>query len=206
MNSMKKIGEGLYYDVYELSSTRVLKVEKPYWRKQLTYLKWGMLRYFFRNLIHPGIFKSSLEDSKRLPVIGGELFGNTIFHDHFTCEQDKVQTIEAYFRTHSDEEKKVIIEKYIQLTYMLWERGFSDVVFNYLRNNGVTEDGRVILCDFNEVTFSKEETIRAVQRKPWLKPWMLRLLFGSFERHVKKRLHAAFTIAHIEKYWNTHGN
>lgn len=202
---MKKIGKGLYYVVYELSDERVLKVERSFFGKQKMLIKWLDYRRFLKNLFHPLNYNKNLLESKRIAARSPRLFGNPNFVKQNNYEQDKIIPLQEYFQKNTIEASREILEKYIKMTFETWSLGFSDVVFNFTYNCGVTKDGRVVLHDFNEVTTNKEDLIRRCNKKMWLNQASFSSLpEGEFKEYIRSRMNESFTKDSVEKYWKNY--
>lgn len=201
----KKIGEGLYYDVYQVSNTRVFKKEKSFWQKQKMWVKWSLPSSFFRNLFQPSRYTDHLNDSLIVAKRARYLLGNPVFRSGYDYEQDIVLSLEDYFKNHSEEENRKRIDEYVALTHATWQLGFSDIVYNFTFNNGVAQDGTLVLHDFNEVTFDKERVLRDIRRKFWLTQSSFSSMpHGAFKDYVRARLDESFTEAMLEKHWKNY--
>jgi hypothetical protein len=178
---MLKIGQGFYYDVYDLGNGRVLKTQTGTMVRLRKLLKWygktwikkiGVIISFPLKL--PGAHRSlalSVATSTKHP----ELFGNPVFKEHFAYEQDKAIVLGDYFAAHSLDENKAMFDQYPKLLHRLWALGVSDTVFNFTINTGISLKTNELICiDFNEFTKSKEKVRECIRKRKWLTQASLR--------------------------------
>ena len=205
---MKLIGKGLQYRVYDIGGGRVRKFETSYTQKFLTLFVW----YFATKDIFriPEDIRDSFQITnnsiswlkQHMDIIPNAILGNVKYLEGNDYEQDKVQPLIEYFNSHSDEENIQIMEAYASLILLCWGRGFSDIVFNYLVNAGVSNTGAVVLIDIGEISHNKDEVKKIVAEKKWLTQ-------SSYSQFTKKSLKPAikeifdkkFTIETLEKNW-----
>ncbi len=203
---MKKIGEGWYYDVFDLEDNRVQKKRKTF--KSIaskfskgyiisTFLSWfSGYNYAVRCAWTTGRMKERIKNSDELK----KLLGNPVFIGDVDYEQDKVDIVISVL-SNSIEENKIIIDKYILNIIDCWKNGFADQIFNFTINNGINEWGEIILIDFNEVTFSKQNVLRDVISKRWKKSWSLTHLDQESKRYYFEQMDLSITKESLDKYW-----
>ena len=160
---MKKIGEGYYYNVYKIDNNQVLKKVKN---------KMQIFAYIF--FCNRGNYKNTLKEYniviKSIPRLRNEyskvfslvpdadMFGNPEFINEIEYKQDLIKDIKNINSLKESEFVKVVLD-YIILLKQLWSLGLSDSVFNFSINCGYNKNNRLILIDFNEVSFIKNEII-----------------------------------------------
>ena len=188
---------GYVYDVYDMGDGRVLKKEKP------------MRLQYAQHAVHgntPGYVRTHKRRGRKLAdgIADPDLIGNPIFPDSKSYTQDKVTILEHYIESHALEENKKIIDAYIESIFDTWKNGFSDIIFNFSHNNGVAPSGRVILIDFNEVTFDKNVVLERFAIKRWLKAasYTKWLQEGDLKRYYAEAMENAMTPANLDRYWH----
>ncbi|MDB5194734.1 MAG: hypothetical protein JWN50_748 [Parcubacteria group bacterium] len=173
---MKKIGRGWQYVVYDLENGRV---RKQRYSPVLQYLKISKdlltetkFFPFFEARSEQRRMRRDEENAvaylKDLKDFDWKLLGNPHFISDGVYEQDKVTDLNEAFKGVTIEEGKKIFNTFLALTYATWEYGFSDKIFNFTINNGLTKNGEVIQLDFGELEFDKEEMRRHIREKCWL--------------------------------------
>ncbi|MES2437260.1 MAG: hypothetical protein V4519_04600 [Patescibacteria group bacterium] len=205
---MKFIGQGWEYKVYDLGNGRVLKREQTY-LSQLYYIGWVCKLYFkafkqIRSTRSAG--KSAYDQFKTIKdKVDLTKFGNPDFTNQqgINYTQDKVFVFEDYFPKHSLEENKKLIDSYIDLLLYMWQFGFSDVVFNLTRNNGVRENGQVIQIDFGgELSYDYEKILNYVKTKRWLEKYSYtHVLKGEIKDYFAQQMELRLTEAQLTKLW-----
>lgn len=205
---MKKIGQGLSYTVYDLDNGRVLKKPTFYFYKFSKLLFWSVWHRFnfslikkLRPIISSG--KESIEilrkysDKIDLKVIGFPEFCSSLEYS-----QDKVLILREYFKLHSIEENKIVIDNYIQNIFQTWKNGFSDIDFNFAMNSGVNDKGFVVLADINGLSFSKEEILKLIKSRTWLSKWSYESLDDlDLKYYFKSEMNRNLTKKNLDKFW-----
>jgi hypothetical protein len=206
---MKFIDAGYQYNVYDLGNGRVLK------KKCSTFRTFHQMFRVYRGhgLSQFLAFKKSLaflkkskdvtfEVKRRLPQLPHNLLGNPVFKKGINYEQDKVEIVEKYLNSHSLEENKLLIDKYIQLIQLLWGYGIHDAIYKIRANYGVNSQNEIILIDFNEVTFSKDEVLESIRNKDWLRSrWYARLEEGELKSYYTASMDTEITEENFNLHW-----
>lgn len=215
---MKKIGEGLQYEVFELSSSRVLKIplsNKIIAQKIKIWMKRDMsvedefklrveekinstLDERFNSFIH---IKQLIEQFPSAQSI----LGNLIFHDDNTIEQDKVVILRMYLNdsTQSISFQKQIIHQFIELIFECWKYGFSDRVFNMTENTGLNSDNQMIQIDTGEIVYEQEKVKELINIKRWKKSWSFTkdLQIDEVKEYYTQKMDENLTIENLNFYW-----
>lgn len=207
--SMKKIGEGYCYNVYDLGDGRVLKKQK------------GILRMvLFIVFANKGNIKNSLKECRTLlsaiPIMrplyeklfsrltSYDLIGNPILLDGINYTQDIVTVQEhSSINTMASAEFEKLLADYVELIKICWSYGFSDVVYNFTKNNGYTHEGKFILIDFNEITFDKERVQGDLASSVWLSRYSYSHLDSEKQFILKEVLGSQLRISVLEEMWNS---
>ncbi len=187
---------GFTYTVYDLGNGRVLKKEKPFLLQYLLHRSHGHTKeYVLRHFAQARLLASVCSDK--------ELLGNPEFTGKRSYTQDVVTVIDSYFSSHTLEENKAIVDGFIQCVFDTWKSGFSDIIFNFTRNNGVTSGGRVILIDFNEVTFRKGDVRALMESERWLHCYSYTrdLPDGALKAYYAEAMAKAMTLENLDRYW-----
>ena len=206
---MKYIGEGFYYRVYEQSADRVTKKLLPFLasskkvydfkrerdavsRFEAAMAAWKAVRRERKELW------TMKEKIKSLP---GVLFANPQFIGRgLDYTQDKVIVIDDSLK--DDKESEVIIDKYIELQKKLWSYGLHDTTYKIQPNYGVDKNGNVVCVDFGEFSFTKEQTLKSLEKKKWLsrgtyKKWV----DSSIKEYYTNKMAEAMTKEMLDKFW-----
>jgi len=201
----KLIGKGLQYVVYEKNKCRVLKIPTTR-RQKISMLKsWGVdaAGQKKKALEAERLTRQSVKGLKKIiGRIDPGLVGNPVFFG-LSYEQDKIVSLGDYIARHSFKKNKKIVAAYVKSVIATWRYGFSDTVFNFTINNGIAKDGRVILTDLGELTFSKATMKRLVRKKSWLDHWSYRNLGDEkLKDYFKKVMDAKINATTFKKNWN----
>jgi hypothetical protein len=208
---MKKIGHGVQYNTYDLENGRVRKVETNILEKITRFHKIAPKYRVYPNLIHNiktgiGAYKKTRDSMiglrKHLSRIDGSLLGNPTLINSTDYEQDKVIPLGEKISSSKMEEQKELIDKYIQNLLTGWEYGFSDTVFNFTINSGVTSGGDVILIDLGELVWDKEPIKQLVKNKHWEKRSSFnKLESAELKIYLQKKFNESVTELTLDKLW-----
>ena len=207
---MRKIGEGYHYSVYDLGNNRVLKRQKKKWRVLLYIL---FVNCFLPRTVRE--YKNALRNIEETKYVYKgiqerfadlKLFGHPVFLQGIDYEQDKVTIFKKALLIETDESIKLYIHKYIQSIHKLWRRGCHEKVFNFTINTGIEKDGTIVLIDFNEISFDKEDARKDILNQTWKHRWSythLRLLLSSREIQdfYQRRMEEELTTEKLESLW-----
>jgi len=208
---MKKIGEGFYYNVYDLGNGRVVK-RRTSWisrvRKVIAWRKRAGRKLFeaINPLSDKKRFYQSIQVSKEvLELLNPKLLGNPSFVNFLEYEQDKAIIVKDLVHNQNDEEFIRRIKEYVLLAKKLWSIGFGDTVFNFTINNGVSEKtGQLIWVDFNDFTKSKETMAYCIKAKKWETQASLRYFpkeRSALKDRIIKLFEKEFTIPELQRIW-----
>jgi hypothetical protein len=203
---MKKIGEGYYYNVYNLGNGRVLKKLKNkfgmFWFIVTKNIWWGTTFSEYNQATNniPNIILMYKELQKR---IGDEPFlGNPIFQDGLSYEQDKAVVVEKFLKTASVEESKKLIDQYALFIKKLWEYGIYEKSWNFTINNGINNHGNVILIDFNEVSFDLDHVKEKLESKRYTRTYSRSSLKEEVRDYYDVVMEREMTLQNLDYYWN----
>ena len=200
---MKKIGQGLQFNVYE-KRNKVVKTPTSKFQIKLKLLLWTP-----SYLLKP----SELEKEAERIIKGREevlqeiqrrrfkpsLLANLIFREN-EIEQDKVTPLKQYLNDYETAKEK--IDEYINFIFDCWKNGFSERTFNLTINNGVNSNEDIVLMDFGEITFRKSDVERAIKIKRWRRSWSFKKDIGNkIREHYDKQMLERLTLSNLNKYW-----
>lgn len=207
MNSenIKLIGKGYWYNVYDLGNGRVLKHEKGILQKiKDTYLLEG------KKVIPwlTALYKLLTGRKKILKIysyiknnVDLTLVGSPKFLDGISYEQDKVELLGVAIMRSVFNEKKRLIDLYVQNIIQCWKNGFADRIYNFAINNGINNSRRLVLLDFNEITLLREEVLERIKSKRWLRSWSLKQVDSELQQYYREQMDLLITSESLEKNW-----
>jgi hypothetical protein len=203
---MRKIGEGYFYNVYDLGNGRVLKKVKSGPALFFGILKknfghWRIFREYkkaIRQLVNMDeLYKQMLQQIKEPWMLG-----NPEFIDGISYTQDKVTVLKDVLHQNSSEVMfKKYVELYIDHIKLFWNYGCHELVYNFTINTGVDSNGRLIAIDFNEVTFAKDNAIKSITDSEWLHRWSYYCMSSSEKKYYKQRMESEITVAALNREW-----
>ncbi len=204
---MKKIGEGYFYNVYDIGNGRVLKKKKSSFRFfffilfiHISHKKEGLQECIKANKILkdiPNVYHGILSRLKDKNIIGNPKFLNDINY-----EQDKVVIIKDLLKKTKEEDQKIMVEDFILLIKEFWKYGFDENVYKSTQNNGYNSKGELILVDFNEICFDKEETRKRIGKQPWLERWSYLDFSLPMRQYFKQRMSEEINSKNLDLLWN----
>jgi hypothetical protein len=165
--SMNLLASGYFYDVYDVGNDRVLKKQRAF--KDIAKSIQGKNQInFFVLMIKTFVYIKKVKQNtnvvrRKLSVVPRELLGNPEFVNSTDYTQDKVVLLMDYFDTHTLDENKIVVLSYTELIKKLLKYGIHDYVYKFKNSYGLNKKGGVVFIDFNEVTFSKEETLTYIK-------------------------------------------
>lgn len=206
-----KIGQGWQYKVYDLGNGRVIK--KPYSVvEQFLFIRKdqkhkGKPITLSENLSQVKkvnrLAKEACKGIQRLDSHSMSLLGNPVFIGNVTYEQDKVIPLKIFFETCTINEGKRIFDAYVVLIKSCWRLGFSEITFNFLGNVGITSNGVLVLHDFGELHFKREQALSQVRKKKWLdKTCYLTFPEGELKNYYAMIMQRDLTEEALQELWS----
>jgi hypothetical protein len=211
---MKCLGQGFHFETYDYTKGKVKKVRRSPTQMRKTLLKWYPHKYLVRpkslnEEVVKAIKSSKFKINKLIdnPKLDKNMFGNPKIINEVLI-QDKVTPLGIKLndlnRMNEINKGEIIVKKYIDFVLKCWRYGLCDPTYNFSINCGINQKGKIVLVDFDEVTYSKSHIIKNIQDKRWLKAW-------SYKRGIPKKLKGYyydksienFTIKNLNKYWGT---
>lgn len=194
---MKRLSNrGYVYVVYDMGDGRVLKKERPLLIQYALHFEHGRIKdYVETHKERARVLAMNLSDMSSI--------GNPIYLSKTSYTQDKVVVFDEYIESHSLEENKKLIDAYIESIFETWRNGYSDIIMNFDRNCGVNKEGKVVLIDFNEVTFDKSEMAERILGKRWINchSYKRYLPEGPLKEYYASAMERAMTIENLDRFW-----
>lgn len=195
---MKKIGEGYYYNVYDIGNGRVLKKQKNKIHILLFILFANKLNIKntareYTEVVHSIPSLRSMYTKIFNTGIDKKILGNPVLKDGIDYEQDKI------IKTSSTPFLECIHDT-TDLIKTLWGFGIHESVYNFTINNGYN-DGRLVLIDFNEVTFTIEDAIKDIENKVWLQRYSYTHLPKDKKPMYADLMEKEITVETLRKSW-----
>ena len=200
---MKKIGQGLQFNVYE-NGSKVVKTPTSKFQIKIKLLLWTPSFLLKPSELEKEAKRTIKEREEVLQEIQNRRFkpsllANLVFREN-EIEQDRVTPLGIYLKNYDGARKR--IDEYINFIFDCWRNGFSERTYNLTINNGVSVEDKVILLDFGEITFRKFDVERAIKIKRWRRSW-------SFKRNLKKDIKDYYdnqmlnklTLSNLNRYW-----
>lgn len=205
---MKKIGEGYFYEVFDCEDGRVLKKKRTFnriaehgawWQKILAGIMWCNSQFYGtkRSDRTVKMIRSLVANHERV----ADLLAHPIFVSDTDYTQDKVIVLKSLLKQSTFAEGQVLIDRYIQTIIESWKYGFADRVYKFSTNSGVAADGTVVLFDFNECTFSKEEVLKDVISKRWKRSGSLRNIDAGLKAYYFKQMELYIAKDSLDLWW-----
>lgn len=201
------IGEGAQYKVYDMGD-RVRKVPQTIEDSEAAIRWWypgteSEVTAYARKLHGLG-FQSSHHVRTLIAHFpeSAEFFGNPTFYDDGTIDQDKMpsvgETIEA-----QPEMTEEYLWQYVQSIPETWKYGCHDQTFNLLSNYGVSS-GKVVMRDFGEMGFDKDDMHKLITERAWEEPWEYQnVLTEAQQGFMRGATRAMLTHEELDQRWAT---
>lgn len=200
----EKIGEGLQYNVFDLGDGKVRKVPKSREEMMDHCFKGGDSQEKAEESTSKALERREKAVEKlKNECIDSSIFGSPEFKENGEVVQDKVKPVDQVFENASLEQKKQIIDKYVELLRKLWEQGMGDTIYNFTVNTGLTDQGDLIMLDFGEIVFSKQRVKKEVKGQKWLDKWSYSqdLEDERVKEYFKERMAEEITVGMLEDKW-----
>ncbi len=171
--TMKFIGRGWQYAVYDIGNDRVLK---RYNTRLEGYLI--MLRQCFPYLRNPiwkipgyynGCRNTAFDSIKKIKETKFDLaiFGNPKILNGLDYEQDRVIPLHTYFESLTIEQGRLTIDKFIEFNQVLISIKLMDKSFLIGKNYGINTNGDIILTDIGELYSSDQSIRKQIEKRAW---------------------------------------
>ena len=133
--------------------------------------------------------------------ISPKILGNPEFANDGSITQIKVVTIREKLKNLEEKDQRSLIDGYVKSIFEQWKYGISDYIYNFPINNGVTKDGEVILIDFCEITFNKEDVANDITNGKWKTAATLKSIDDSLRDYYFAEMEKLITLDSLEGYW-----
>lgn len=210
---MKCIGSGLQYNVYDIGRNRVRKIPTTYWQKLRKIHSWRSEQYNpWRHPLH--VLRFAYQSYRTLEhsfsgfyagrSIDPALIGNPHFYDNYVYEQDKVTPLGERLQSVDAATQQNLIDQYIANVRSCWACGFSDTVYNFTINNGVTADGTVILIDIGEITWDKTKAQEVLKAGKLFSDYSFNSLEDTaLQAYIETRFNTDSNPTELERLWGS---
>jgi hypothetical protein len=198
MNNMKLLDRGWQYSVYDLGNGRVLK------RYNTWCQAYGvMLRDALSNMRFPVVcFTRYYREGKQSAVrsltsvressLDQKLFGNPRVISGHTYEQDFAEPLSKYLKQISDEEGRIVIDRFVSLSAFLVSNSLIEKNFNIGDNFGRTALGEIVLTDLGELCTDPSEVAKQIRSRVWAAPDVVRQLPPALRTYFVEQMDRAF--------------
>lgn len=204
---VKKIGQGIQYSIYTCGSDRVSKIPASNFTRFCTRVTWleAGLSSVFSDIRQSRVDaeRSITGLKRRMSDKLSPLLGRPTLFDNYSYDQDLLKPVGEYFAANDYCRGVVIVDKYIDSIFNLWQFGISDAVFNVTINSGVDKDGNVILMDLGELIFDKDEVRRTIWTRLWLTQFSyLDIQDLKLRAYYAKAMLSRVTIENLDYHWD----
>ena len=205
---------GYQYEVMDLGDQvfkRLLSTDESYARynthgRQLLPLKKTAINSVKNGLTCAAGVTALIEEYPEL----SSTFANPEIKTNGHYVQDKVMVFGEAIRNRSIKENRGLIDRYVDLSLLHVSYGLMDRVFLVTENCGVDKTDNVVLIDFGEVTFDKQEAIRLASIKRWAGSQAFWYPFSKprnfslpidLKAYIAKRMLTQFTAKAVKQTW-----
>mgnify|MGYP001595444958 CR=1 FL=1 len=211
MENPVEIGRGWQFVVYDLGNGRVLKKRYPKLDqfflirdKQIKKGKSYSLMQILISILR--VNKMAKDSNKYMKKLSAKfnlsILGNPVFVGLNSYEQDKVILLKDILNNCSLDDGKRLFDQYILLIHQTWKFGFSDIMFNFLENNGINRNGKLIQSDFGEITSNKNKVLENIKNKKWLKVNCFRTFpEGELKKYYTSIMEREMTAKSLDGLW-----
>ena len=194
IRSMKKIGCGWQYTVYDIGSGRIRKIFNTETQAYLIFL-----RECFPYTTFPlWKFSSLREGMKRKAEVslawikntslGPALFGNPKILNETDYEQDLVIPLDRYLKDVTFDQGKKIVDEFVILSKFFIQNEVIDKSFLIGKNYGINKDQKIILTDIGELFIGKEKVTTQVRIRPWDHPYVTKTIPKELRKYFVEEM------------------
>lgn len=191
----------------------VFKRKTSFFRKIIIYKKWWPKIKWSTYFLYAINSTNDTRLAKKFVIKNKcthHLLGYPIYSNQYVRKYDYFQKelipLETYILCNQTSDNKKLLNKYMLLILETWKYGFSDKIFNFGNNCGIDENGNVMLFDFCEISFSKEQVKQLVYDKLWFKKESYNKLPKDLKIYFKDLTENYITIGNLELFWNYYAN
>lgn len=202
---MKKIGEGYYYNVYEINKDKVLKKKK----RKIRMFLFILISNFFNLKNTKKEYFGAVANIKTFPnkyqkildlVKDKSIIANPEIVNETDCLQDKIKILNNLFKYRDQDFEKIVLD-FTNLIQILWSYHLSDSVLKLRNNYGYDKNHKLVLVDFNEITFEKEQVVEDTKNKIWLEKTSYKVLPKSKKEIFVRIMDQEINLENLNKYW-----
>ncbi len=211
MKNYAEIGRGWQFAVYDLGDNRVLKKRYSNFEK-FSLIKEKQIRkgnpYSLMQILISILRVNNLanDSNKYVRKLSAKFnlsfLENPLFDRFGGYEQDKILLLEEIFRDCSLDYGKKLLDQYASLIHETWKFGFSDIRFNFLENNGININGKLIQSGFGEITLNKNQALDNLKNRKWLKAnCFLTFPEGELKKYYASIMEREITPKSLDGLW-----
>jgi len=200
---MKKLRSGLQFRVYDLGNGKVEKIPKTTFQMCLTDLIWEPYLIFAPWILAKNVGRAKRNRESSINYFKknkSSLLANLEITDE-GIYQAKVTPLREIIGKDIEGSKK-IIDSYANFVLDCWGEGFADKVYSFLQNNGIDNQGNIVLMDFAETDLDKDSVKKDILNKKWKKAADYRFrIHGKIKQYYKQGMEKTLTLTNLDKYW-----
>jgi hypothetical protein len=197
------IGQGLQYKVYQISDDKVFKLPNNKKQKIEVLKNWQITdekeisKFINKTRMLQSISCEYLIDNP----VDLDLFGNPeIYMDH-SYKQDKLIIPSYQLDIANNEVILKVIDDFLVLSQEVWKFGLYDTVMNIFINCGYNKNGKLVFCDFGELTKSFERAKKQIKEKNWENSNNISKIPNNLKKEVINRIEKVYTLENLTKHW-----
>lgn len=138
-------------------------------------------------------------ESEQLPRA---LIADANIDEQLNYEQSLVTPLRDVFGQSGLEEKKQLVDRYVECVKILIKHGAYETGFALLDNFGLNSRGEAVLLDFGELSFVKAVAVDSASKQPWANDrGGVKVLEGEVLDYYLSRMRAEITPEFVEREW-----
>ncbi len=193
---MKKLGNGWQVNVYEYNSNTVYKKPHSGIRSYMSIIKNFPIIIFAPFVLRKWVNELKKSQLRSLKYISNKThlrshIGNPVIENSGSYYQEKAIPIYKYIKDIDEDEFKLLVDEFADFTHFLYQEGFIDKSFNFLKNFGVL-DSKIILIDIGELFFESEKIKKQILNKAWSKSYVLKTIPRKHRNYFLNKMNTTF--------------
>ncbi len=140
-------------------------------------------------------------DEQKLPK---NIFANPLINSDLSVMQDKVLPLREAFNCADELEKQKLIMQYAQMASDLFQYGAYETGFGLLDNFGLDAKGKIVLLDFGELTFDRNEALSSIRDRKWMDDrGGCKFFDGELLAYYERVMEVFFNERVLDKSWSS---